>query len=298
MTQNFIIENTRDQDNCLDLRYGTWPNSNKFAKYVLFANGRTEWIEKYQHLPADLNLPKSAGFVTWDHRGQGASGGARAMVDTYDSYAQDAAAIADASTHGSPYVVMAHSMGGLISLYATLLGYIKPKALVLSSPLFRLPQHNIPAPIAQPLSKALSSMNLASVSSGAGSHTKKTPFEINELTHHYERYMMMSDSPYPIPGATFGWIDQTFEAIDAIFSKQLLSKLDIPVLVMHGSNETVVDPSGFKDWVQEAQKHSNAEITYRVVSGARHELYSEIDTYYNAAIAYTNKLFKDFLSED
>ena len=91
MSNTFVIEKTRDNDNCLDLRYGTYPTNNKFSKYVLFANGRTEWIEKYNYLPESLDLPKDTGFVSWDHRGQGGSGGARAMVDSYDSYSKDAA---------------------------------------------------------------------------------------------------------------------------------------------------------------------------------------------------------------
>jgi len=297
MNPSFVIEKTRDNDNCLDLRFATWPNNNKFSKYIVFANGRTEWIEKYHYIPQDLELPDDFGFVTWDHRGQGDSGGARAMIDHYDSYAQDTSVIVNQTTEGRPFVVMSHSMGGLISLYATLKGYINPKALVLSSPLLRLPQNNVPGPIAKVLSKIFSELKLESVSTGAGSHTKGISFETNSLTHSYDRFLTTSKNPFPIPGATFGWINQTFAAIEAIFSEELLANLNVPVLVIHGSDESVVDITGFRDWVKTAQKYSKSKILYRVIPGARHELYSEIDQYYNLALALTKDWFQDFIDE-
>ena len=188
-------------------------------------------------------------------------------------------------------------MGGLISLHAVLKGYLKPKALVMASPLLRLPQQPVPGNIAKPLSNILSKLKLDSVSTGAGSHTQNTPFEVNQLTHNYDRYQEMSRSLYPIPGATFGWANETFKALDEVFSEELLSNLEIPVLLMHGSNESVVDPSGFRDWITTAQKYSKAEIEYRVISGARHELYSEIDAYFDPAVSFTKNHFKKFLED-
>ena len=130
--------------------------------------------------------------------GQGDSGGARAIVDTYESYAQDAKVIANLTAEQRPYVGMGYSMGGLIMLYATLKGYLKPKALVLYSPLLRLPEHVLPNNLAQPISKIISAFHLGAVSTGAGSHTQGTPFESNHLTHDYVRFAAM--------GMSYNWI--------------------------------------------------------------------------------------------
>jgi alpha-beta hydrolase superfamily lysophospholipase len=296
MHKSWNIKFARDKEDSLDLRYGVWPNENKHDRYVIFLNGRTEWIEKYHYLPADLGLPTDVGFATMDHRGQGASGGARATIDHYDSFASDTAAVIEQIVHGRPYVVMGHSMGGLIALYATMSGAIKPESLVLLSPLLRLPQHPLPNPVARSVSKLFSSIKFGSVSTGAGSHTKGIPFETNKLTHHSELYEAMRQTPYPLPGATFSWVNQTFAACDYVFNSQNLASLTTPTLLMAGSKEDVVDPQGFRDWVQLASKGSQAKIKYRMINGAKHELLSEIDQYYQPTLVGLREWFKDFLS--
>ena len=59
--------------------------------YIIFINGHGEYIEKYDYLPEDLKLPRNYGFLTWDHRGQGASDGEpRLHIESYDKFAKDA----------------------------------------------------------------------------------------------------------------------------------------------------------------------------------------------------------------
>ena len=102
------------------IRYATYSRGTDPSKALIFLNGRTEWIEKYQGLPLKLNLPEDVVFITMDHRGQGASGGLRADVDSYESFVKDIGTVLNRACRDLPYSIIAHSMGGLIGLYGCL----------------------------------------------------------------------------------------------------------------------------------------------------------------------------------
>lgn len=288
---SFRIELTRDPADTLDLRYGVhFQGRGEPKRYVVFLNGRTEWLEKYAYLATDLGLDEHTAMLTWDHRGQGASGGVRSYVDDYETYAKDTKKIVDHVTRGKPYVVLSHSMGGLIALYAAVRGYIAPRSLVLSSPLLGMPEYPVPPKYAKPLSKVLSVVGLGAVSSGGGTFTE-IPFEKNKLTHHADLYERMRATPYKIPGATFGWVDATFRALRVCFDPEVLKNYTVPTLVMGGSKEQVVDAEAFKAWVRVASEHSKADVQMRLIPGAKHELFSEIPEYYDSAIAAARSWF-------
>jgi len=275
----------RDQSDSLDLRYAVTPASTEaVSRFIVFLNGRTEWIEKYAYVAGDLGLDDRTGFLTMDHRGQGASGGARAFIDSYDTYARDCAVVINQVVGNKPYTVVAHSMGCLIALYATLKGVINPQSLILCSPLFGLPNWPVPRVLAKPTSKMLSLAKLGAMHSGAGNHANEK-FELNQLTHDVDKFEVIRNSPYPVPSATFGWVHATFEALRQIYDPGNLKKLTVPVLVMVGSNESVVDASAFQTWLKAAADAAPGDVEYIMIPGAKHELLSEIPQYYQRALA-------------
>lgn len=284
LERSFVVHKIRDDHNILDLRYGVYfRGTGTPKKYVFFSNGRSEWLEKYAYLALDLNLDSDTALVMWDHRGQGASGGTPAWIDDYDTYARDTARIVKAVAHDKPYIFMAHSMGGLIALYATLTDKIAPRAMVLGSPLLGLPNSPVPRPIAKPLSRLLTQMGLGAVSSGAGTFTNR-PFENNDLTQSRVLYERIQRSPLKIPGATFEWVAATFKAIDVIFNPIHLAKLACPTLLLGGTAETVVDQAAFGKWVKKAQELVPTPVQLTMIPEARHELFSEVPQIYQAAI--------------
>lgn len=294
ITAEFRLGSVRSEDDTLDLRYGVrYAGTGEPARYVVFLNGRTEWLEKYAYVAEDLNLPDGTAFLAWDHRGQGGSGGLRSYVDDYDTYASDTARIVAQATGGKPYVVVAHSMGGLIALYSTLAGRLAPAALVLCSPLLGLPNAPVPRRLARPLATLLTMLRLGPVSSGAGDFGA-TPFADNTLTHQPDLYRRIQDSPFKIPGATFGWVAATFRAIDACFDPQRLAALSAPTLVLGAGAETVVDADAFKAWVLAASRDAKAEVQLRLLPGARHELLSEIPDYYEPTLAAIRSFLKPY----
>jgi len=284
--RQFDIGKLRMPDGKVELRYGRVLKDKDPSHFVVFLNGRAEWIEKYAYVQADLALPKHVGFLTCDHRGQGGSGGTRAYIDSYDTYVSDLLHLIKKMTDGKPYVLVAHSMGALISLYGTITGQLAPRSLVLSSPFLGLPNRPVPIPLARPLSRTLAHLGLGSISSGAGDFGRAT-FADNKLTHRADLYQRIVAAPYKIPGATFGWVAASFRAIDTCFHADNLKKLSTPTLVLAPTLEQVVDPDCARRWALAAHENAPGAVKLDVFHNARHELFSELPQIYAGAITAT-----------
>lgn len=282
----------RDRDNTLDLRVAVQqPDDGEVERWVVLCNGRTEWIEKYAHIPQDLKLSRSTGFLTWDHRGQGGSGGARAWIDDYGTYSRDFAQVIQSKTQGKPFNLICHSMGGLIALHAILNDYVKPRCLVLCSPLLGLPRRPFPPNVSYKVSCIMNALGMGHVVSGGGSHSKPS-FADNVLTHSAERFEMIQNTPFPLSSATFGWVKASYEATQFIHDPAMLKKLNVPTLILSGTAEAVVDMSVVQPWVQLARTHAPAPIELHWIQEARHELLFESKPYYERTTAIIQEWFK------
>lgn len=284
------IRTIRDSTNSLDLRLGVSENADSASRFLVFANGRSEWVEKYEQLPSDLNVSRDTGFLIFDHRGQGGSGGARAWIDSYDTYAADMALVIGEVTKGKPFNLVCHSMGSLISLVAIIQGLIKPRCVVLSSPLLGLPNHYMPAPAAYYTSSLLTRMSFGHVHSGAGRYWRP-PFEKNVLTRSHERYQIIQHSPFPIPSPTFQWIKASYEATQFVQDKQNQSKITMPILVLCGTEERVVDPQAIQRWVTAAAQHSKGGVDFHWVQDGLHELLFESRPIYEPILQLVRSWF-------
>ena len=287
---------TSDHGNC-EIRWGLFSQQAECRRFVLFVNGRSEWIEKYHYLPELLQVPKDCGFLTLDHRGQGASGGQRGTVESYDRYVDDLTKVVRQIIENRPYVALAHSMGGLILNLAILRGYLQPQAVVLGSPFLGLPRLP-PSPrwITNRLPKKLNAIGLGNRRLGVAS-SSLWRFEGNLLTHNRQRFDAMKACPYPVPSATIRWLAESVKAIDTVHRRDLLQKLSVPTLVMIGGKERVVDRRSVNRWALKADSLATVEVQYHEFAGARHELFSEIDEYCLPAVAMARNWFGDFLNE-
>ncbi len=291
LNERWTLGTVRDRRDILSIRFGLYQKQQQVSRYIVFLNGRTEFIEKYNYLPEDLNLPADVGIVTWDHRGQGASGGARAFVDSYDDYVFDGHQVLKQIVADKPYDILTHSMGGLVALHGIHKGLFKPERLLMLSPLLGLDNHKIPKQIAMPLSRLLTRLHLGPVSSGSGKYDKKK-FAGNRLTQDFERYQRILSTPYPIPGATFGWVAATFEAMEMAFSEKTFRAAPAKTYILGGSRDTVVDPEAWQRWAKGAHFYGQHDIAYEMYQDARHELLSEIETVYKRTVEQIRWMFE------
>jgi alpha-beta hydrolase superfamily lysophospholipase len=174
-----------------------------------------------------------------------------------------------------PYAIVSHSMGGLIALYGTLHGQLQPRALGLSSPLLALPHSPLPRRLAKPIAQLIARTRYAQQPTGAGTE-KRRDFPGNPLTRSLAGFERVCHSPYPYVSPTFGWVEATFAACDAILDVEKIRTLKAPVRIIGGSHERVIDPSGWSSWCMQAGKETRTPIDFHRVSGGRHELLNEI----------------------
>ena len=128
------------------LRLRTWPAPARPHGRVLIVHGLGEHGGRYAHVAQAL---AHAGWASigYDHRGHGDSDGVRGGIQQHDSLCADLAAVidhlrSDEGPFGGPFVLLGHSMGGLVAarfvaeaLAASPAAWSRPvDALVLSSP--------------------------------------------------------------------------------------------------------------------------------------------------------------------
>lgn len=275
--------------NKIKLRYGLYcQNENAIEHYVLFLNGHGEFIEKYDYLPEDLKLPSNYAFLTWDHRGQGASDGEpRLHVEDYDQLGKDAQHIVKTLVANKPYTVIAHSMGGLVALYSTMKSYLEPQKLILSAPLFGV-QHFIPDSIGRAVGNFLTRLGFGKTYFQRQLQTNMK-FKNNMFTHSEERFERRYKSPYEIEGITFGWIKASFDAIDYVTDEANLARFKTPTKVLFGDDERLVSTKAIRKWIKKAKKLSKAKVCFEELAETRHEIFAEAPPSYNRVLDLTRK---------
>ena len=112
-----------------------WPAADPWAA-LLLVHGLGEHSGRYEHVGDRL---AAAGIDThgYDHRGNGASDGARGDIDRWSRFHDDLGERLNAvrrAADGRPVVVYAHSMGGLIAAGYLLSDRPRPDLTVLSAP--------------------------------------------------------------------------------------------------------------------------------------------------------------------
>lgn len=129
-------------DDGLKLHTRHWPATAPARGQLLIVHGLGEHIDRYAHVAAALN---AAGWDVhgWDHRGHGRSEGRKGDIADHDALLRDTARVIDAVRRpGTPFVLLGHSLGGLIAarfadeaLAAQPAAWSRPlDGLVLSSP--------------------------------------------------------------------------------------------------------------------------------------------------------------------
>ena len=269
---SFLKSVTGHTIRCAEWRNNTCPD----GCVVFFINGRNEFIEKYKNLPGDLSaIPGTmiSRFLTFDHPGQGSSDGLRSHIGSFATYAEITAQILSKHLRqGQQFILLAHSMGALISLYAVMNNLISPKKILLSSPFLGLPDTLLNRWLAAPLCKGM-------VSVGLGkryllSARQEEVFEANLRTHSRANFYRLKASPYQEKTPTFSWVKAAIEALDLVHSQKALANIRAPVSIWIAEQESIVSRQAIHRWALCAGQ-AGAHIALCPCPGARHELLFE-----------------------
>jgi acylglycerol lipase len=237
------------------------PDAGATVGRVLVAHGYGEHGGRYHRLGERL---AAAGIETAvpDHRGHGRSDGRRVSVARFDEYVDDLGQVASdlVSEEGAaPTVVFGHSMGGLIATLYALRHQAELCGLALSAPL--LVAGRVPRPT------LMLGRLLARVAPGMG--VMRLP--LNAVSRDPD--VVAAYFADPLVNARPIRAGLGVEMLRAIAEADSgLPRLTLPVLVMQGTADRLVDPSAAG---HVHQRVASADRTIHTYPGLFHEILNE-----------------------
>jgi len=243
--------------------------------------GRTEFAEKYGRMAQAL-VDRGLSVLVIDWRGQGLSDRhpTNAMlghIEDFRTYQLDVAALLDLEARldlAGPRYLFAHSMGGCIGL-RTLLERADFCGAVFSAPMWHL---QMKAATRELTAKMTRLANLVGLGQRLMPGTRPQPtamaisFSGNPLTsdHDVFAWCLNQITTHPelaLGGPSMQW---TYAAMEEMARLYVAPLPRVPVLVMLGSDETVVSSSIIRSQVGKMAEGSLLELP-----GARHEIFME-----------------------
>lgn len=223
---------------------------------VLLAQGRTEFIEKYYEVIAEL-LQRGLSVVTFDWRGQGLS--SRQLADPLKGHVNDFSEFdADIDCvvkkvlqeHGTkPYFALAHSMGGNITLR-----YLRDyphefERAVLTAPMLAVKTAPFPQGFARAMATGFTFAGgkEAYVIGGSSQDPFTQGFEGNTVTSDRARYdramsLLKQDRRLALGAPTFGWLEAAFRSMHLVASEEFAAGIETPLLLMGAAQDQIVLP--------------------------------------------------------
>ncbi len=255
-------------------------------KVIVVVNGRVETYWKYQELFYDL-IQQGYHIYSLDHRGQGVSDRLvedkeMGYVEQFDDYVEDLNWFVENIVKPQGYkqhFILGHSMGGAItSLLLARYPQLFDRA-VLSAPM-----HGIYVkPHLKPLAEALIGITECFSSTPRYAIGQKPyyakPFDGNLLTHSKVRYQWFRElydqkPALRIGGASNHWVWESIKASRQAI--KLASNITIPVLLLQGSEDKIVDNASQVRFSQAANQ-GQGQCDFQIIQGSRHEILFESD---------------------
>ncbi|MCJ1899559.1 MULTISPECIES: alpha/beta hydrolase [Paracoccus] len=239
------------------LRAAHWAAGGASGTVLLFP-GRTEYLEKYAEVAADLN---AAGLdvLALDWRGQGMSDRLQdnvrpGHIGDFADYQRDVVELVVAAQEldlPRPRHLLAHSMGGTIGLAALDSG-LPVQSAAFSAPMWGINLRGVPEALALAFATTLGRLGRgghpAPRTGGENSFVLMDPFHDNLLTHDGRRWgrLVAEAAAWPdisVGGASNDWLRA------ALLECRRLAALPppaLPALIALGDRERVVSPQAIR----------------------------------------------------
>jgi len=269
------------------IRYATFPKTEGAAKgTVCLVQGRTEFIEKYFETVTDFQK-RGFAVATFDWRGQGGSDrliGNKTLgyVRNFDDYWTDLKAfhanvlLPDCP---SPFYLVGHSMGGLVSLIAGTRDRMMFDRIFVSAPMVGLDHQPLSFGGMAALSDALCMLGMARLPVGRAQDAppSEKAFPGNPLTSDLVRYMRTVDTWRERPDLmvgrpTYRWGAAAMHAMAFAATDRFPQAIKAPVLMLAAALDQVVSTA-----TTEQLGLRMRTGRHMVIPAARHELFMEND---------------------
>jgi acylglycerol lipase len=230
---------------------------------VVVVHGYAEHSGRYRDL-AERLLEAGFSVLLYDHRGFGRSPGPPAYVARIRGLVEDLASIvsrAEARWPNRPVFMLGHSMGGLIALLCCLdHGTTHLAGLILTSPLLKTQESPLLQKVATVLGVLAPRLPTVVLDRDAISRDETVVAEAkaDPLNYHGR-----------LPARTGAEFVQGMKR-----ASEEGHRLDLPLLLIHGTADTITDPQGSRDlYTTVSSQHKQLSL----YEGSRHETFNDLD---------------------
>ena len=247
------------------LRVRTWRPGTAMRGVLVVTHGHGEHLGRYHHIAEVLCAAGYAVYV-WDLRGHGRSGGKPGHSPTFLHYIDDLGLVHALARRENPDArlwLMAHSMGGLITLTYVVRKQPDVAGVIASAPLLR-------AKYAAPGWKVFLARVLSNV---APSLTLSTGLDVSVPMSHDTALLKSFPDP-ELPHAMMS--TRVGNDLLNLMPDTLSRARDctLPLLLLQGTADGAVDPEATTEFYKNA---GSADKTLKIYPGFYHEIMNELE---------------------
>jgi alpha-beta hydrolase superfamily lysophospholipase len=243
-----------------------WPLPDEAAArgVVLVVHGLGEHAGRYEHVAQQLN---SWGFAVrgYDHYGHGDSDGVRGALPVMTRLLDDLTDMIESTRKrvepGTPFILLGHSMGGLVAACLVALRKVPVDALVLSSPVFD--------PGLNPLQKLL----LATLPRIAPNLTVGNGLKVDFISHD-PQVVAAYKSDRRVHDRVSARLARFIAGAGPIVLERA-PEWKVPTLLMYAGQDRLVNPRGSKVFASAAPP---SVVTVRCFEDLYHEIFNEVES--------------------
>jgi acylglycerol lipase len=242
--------------------YQAWvPEGNRKA-VLLIVHGLGEHCGRYMNVVNHF-VPLGYALYGLDHIGHGKSEGMREGVEGFEDYTDTLTVYCEMVKGwqaGKPMFLLGHSMGGLISSCYLLDHQADFRGAVLSAPLIKA---------GGTISKA--TILMGKILSALAPKMGLLPLDANNISRDPEVVKAYVNDPLVFHGKTPARLAAELLKAMLRVTKEA-DKITLPFIVLQGSEDKLVDPSGAQTLYDKA---SSKDKTIKIYEGLYHELFNE-----------------------
>lgn len=262
MKRNAMTRSFRNRRG-LAIVYQLWrPEDLPIRANIVLVHGLGEHGGRYHHV-VDRLVPEGYAIYALDHQGFGRSDGHRGHVERFDDYAEDVhklVTMARNSEPDLPVIVYGHSMGGLIAILYAQQHQESIDLLVITSP-------GLKADASPALVLLMRLMNQI-----RPTFTIRRPGSGTRVSRDPEVVRAFIEDPLFVPVSSARWAVEILAAQPRAMANA--SEIRLPVLVMQGEADVVVDPQATYRFFELLASEDKTLLTY---PKHFHELHNDID---------------------
>jgi len=269
------------------VRTSFWLSDDPIGTVFVFP-GRADYVEKYGGL-ANFCLSKNLNVIAIDWRGQGLSDRLLSdknigHVEDFENYQSDVKVIieeADTANLLKPWIIFAHSMGGLIGL-RTLHEIPVFEKVVFTSPMWGIQMPPIiksGAPIIMAFISLIGKMENYAPTASPETRILNEEYKCNKLTSDIKNFKLMQQQllQYPdlqIGGPSSAWVNAALDELEFQIGNVPPST---PALCFLGDEEEIIDKLAVREF---CKKWDSCDLI--CIPKAKHDLLMEKDIVLNS----------------